>query len=211
MSSTRARAGNILRLPILLATTFMLAPCAHRAVQCGIVPPGRYFPVGTFGTGTAAEQDADDQRAYGGDLCAMSEPPLRETRAFEAYRFYWGRSFHDPVSVRIEASNGSAKVIAAELNEAHSADPGAIRRRKERALSSGAWSQVQEAIRAAGFWETPTKDGPGGLDGATWILEGYRGGVYHVVKRWSPSGPFRAACEAFLRASGFSFPADEIY
>jgi hypothetical protein len=136
---------------------------------------------------------------------------LRETTALEAYRFLWGRSFHDPVSVRIEGSKGGAKVIAVELIEAHSAEPGTIRRRRERALSSGAWSQVQEAIRAANFWETPTQDDYRELDGATWILEGYRGGVYHVVKRWGPSGPFRTACEAVLRASGFSFPADEVY
>jgi hypothetical protein len=75
MNPTRATSGHILRSAILLATTLTLASCAHRVVHCGIVPPGRYFPVGTFGTGTAAEQDADDQRAYGGELCAMSEPP----------------------------------------------------------------------------------------------------------------------------------------
>jgi hypothetical protein len=36
-------------------------------------------------------------------------------------------------------------------------------------------------------------------------------GVYHVVDRWSGSGPFRAACDAFLQAAGFSFPANEVY
>jgi hypothetical protein len=143
----------------------------------------------------------------------MNEPPLRQKPEIEAYRFLWLRSFHHPVSVRIEASRGTSTVVAVELNGLGGYDPGTINRRTERVLSPQEWSSLQNAIRAAGFWDAPT-DEPAeepDVDGAEWILEGYRAGVYHAVNRSSPSGPFRAACEAFLQAARFSFPTDEVY
>ena len=48
-----------------------------------------------------------------------------------------------------------------------------------------------------------------GLDGADWVVEGRRAGLYHAVIRWEPKpGPFRDACEELIKASGVSFPAE---
>ena len=39
-----------------------------------------------------------------------------------------------------------------------------------------------------------------GLDGSQWILEGVRGGEYHVVDRWSPKdNSYSQLCKYLLR------------
>ena len=59
-------------------------------------------------------------------------------------------------------------------------------------------------LAAADFWNMPgdPSDDERGLDGADWVIEGRRNGVYHSVIRWEPRpGPFRTACEDFIALS----------
>jgi hypothetical protein len=192
-------------LKILLTLVFVLGACGHSPSHCKTFQPGQYFPLGTFRAST--------EKWYGGQLCAMREEPLARSPADEAYRFLWLRSFHHPVSVRIEASSGTSALVAVELDGAGGYEPGTAKLRTERSLSEQQWTSLVAAINAATFWDVPTKDPTEeGIDGAQWIIEGHRHGTYHVVERWSPgSGPIRSAGEAFLRAAHLSFPANEMY
>ncbi len=200
---------------LLLTVALVVGACGHNPSRCKAVQPGQYFPAGTFTTAKSyAGEDAFMQQWYGEQLCAMTEAPLAHLPADETYRFLWLRSFHHPVSVRIDASGGRSTLVAVELNGAGDREPGTIERRTERTLSLPEWSSLTAAVRAASFWETPTNDPArdNGEDGAEWIVEGQVAGIYHVVSRLSPEqGPFRAVGEAFLRAAGLSFPADEVY
>ena len=69
-------------------------------------------------------------------------------------------------------------------------------------------------IAGIDFWRMPTLPlkGPPGLDGAQWIVEGRRGGDYHVVDRWTPrEGVYRDAGLAFLKLAGIDVPAADLY
>lgn len=194
----------------------LIAACAHEdnAARCTAVEPGQYFPVRTF-TKQEEPPDRDDfvQRWYGKHLCAMAEGPMTGRKVDEAYRFLWLRSFHHPISVRIETAAGKATLVAVELDGRGGYEPGAVERRKTRTLDTGEWRSLVAAVAGGGFWEMPTIDpkDENGLDGAEWIIEGYRSGTYHVVDRWDGPAPVRAAGEAFLRAARFSIPPNEVY
>ncbi|HEX6497268.1 MAG TPA: hypothetical protein VF018_17415 [Acidobacteriaceae bacterium] len=57
------------------------------------------------------------------------------------------------------------------------------------------------------------------MDGSYWVLEGIRGGKYHVISRWTPcgsSGPDKKAVCSLGRAFAFdlahlNIPKDEVY
>lgn len=72
------------------------------------------------------------------------------------------------------------------------------------------WSNFKKLIEEKCFWTTSVSIDRGGLDGSTWILEGYQpnqrncsGKEYHAVSRFSPdSSDFRMICEKILTFAG---------
>jgi hypothetical protein len=203
-----------MKVLLALLSALSAGSCGHSGSRCAASQPGQYFPAGVFhGAGVPPDRDARLQRWYGKQLCTMDEGPLADLPADETYRFLWLRSFHHPVSVRIESSRGRSSLVAVELDGPNGHDPGRIERRTERTLIEQEWQSLTSALSAAKFWEAPTDDpAEQGMDGAEWIFEGHRSRVYRVVTRWSPgAGPFRSLGEKFLEAARFSFPADEVY
>ena len=153
---------------------------------------------------------AEREDWYGKHLRAAGEAPLCPGASAEQYRFLWLRSFHRPVVVRIEVSAaGSAMLVAKELDGAGGYEPGRVARDTSFALAPERWAEMRRLLDD-GFWRMPTApaDTVFGLDGAQWVLEGTATGQYHVVDRWTPehspgAAPYRAACLALLRVSGF--------
>lgn len=72
---------------------------------------------------------------------------------------------------------------------------------------------VLELIDAMGFWQMPAQDEVAGMDGAQWILEGYRHGAYHVIDRWSPTKGLLRELGLYLALtlSKFDGPTPVIY
>ena len=59
-----------------------------------------------------------------------------------------------------------------------------------------------DQIESNGFWRLPSQEEPvSGPDGARWILEGAKGGKYHVVHRWAPK-------DGAVRTLGLYFAVD---
>jgi hypothetical protein len=136
----------------------------------------------------------------------MGEPSLSE-QGPEGYRFLWMRHLHNPVAVRLARAGDEVSVVTVEADE-H--DP-TSKRRHEFAASGAAWTTLLGHLQAADFWNLAgdPSDEERGLDGADWIVEGRRGGIYHSVIRWNPgAGPFREVCEDFIKVSGLSFPTE---
>ena len=158
----------------------------------------QYFPdrafCGSHETGTC-------ERWYAKHLHAMHEPSLlglSTDASRESYRFLWLRSFHHPVSARLEvAKDGSAHLSVKVLSGRGGYEPGHIFLNRNTSVSKEAVVHFLQLLQKADFWNIPTEEEEGnvvGLDGAQWIMEGVRGGQYHVVDRWSPDdGPFRKA------------------
>jgi len=141
---------------------------------------------------------------YTKHLAAMSEQALMSSNAEdESYRFLWMRTFHHPVVIRIERLGDKRMLIVKELDGAGGYNPGKLIVNRIRPLTKSEWDEFARRVAQACFWRMPIEDSILGNDGASWILEGYRQGCYHLVNRWSPAdGDYRECCLYLLKISG---------
>jgi hypothetical protein len=170
----------------------------------------QYFPPGAL--------DDSHVNRYSKHLKAMREPSLWELSqkdpSAEVYRFLWLRSFHRPIAIRVVVrKNGSGWINSRMMTGKGGYEPGRITRYGVSWLRKARTQELLTAIENAGFWNMPEAGAPFGLDGAQWILEGVRGGKYHIVDRWSPEAgdPVRAVGVLALKLARFRIRAAEIY
>jgi hypothetical protein len=152
---------------------------------------------------------------FADDLTKLGEPKLssgKEPSDF-AYRFIWVRCFHHPISVRIQRSGSTTILRAVEMDGGGYYAWGNIAKEINKELSPDEVKSAVVKLEEARFWQMESKDpSPGGIDGATWILEGSQNGKYHSVDRWCPkSGAFRETCLCFIQLAGLTISPDEIY
>jgi hypothetical protein len=178
-----------------------------------------YFPAGIF----SESPPLDRSRAnwYGRTLAALSEPSLfqlRTDKAAQVYRFLWLPSFNRPISVRLTINpDGSGSIIVRSADkhaglltkDAH--DSGKLILDTENTLSKAQVQDMLNQLQDLRFWSTTTEEASHGMDGAQWMLEGVKGGEYHIVDRWSPEFPgdrsasnkeFALLCRYFLKLGG---------
>jgi hypothetical protein len=121
------------------------------------------------------------------NLNNYKEPSLISAQ-YETYRFIWHSSFDGVNICRVEKINGNYKAITKTFK-----DQDSIPSIKEFSISSKMWNNIVDSLSINGFWSYPSSIERNGLDGATWILEGYKptedectGKNYHRLTRWSP-------------------------
>jgi hypothetical protein len=151
--------------------------CALIGFACAHEPRG---PVATT-KGTPGKVECSEAPApHLAELCAMNEPPLSASGP-ETYRFVWMRHHHNPVAVRVTRAGDGVAIVTVQADE-H--DPRNARRHELTANLDG-WKKLRAHLDAADFWNMAgdPDDDQRGLDGADWVLEGRRGGVYHSVIR----------------------------
>ena len=153
---------------------------------------------------------------YSEALKAMGEDKLiSSSNEEESYRFLWLRSFHEPIAVRVRRI-GSHRLVVVKEMERSGVSESCRKSVKTTAflISEEEWNQFMLNLERACFWRMPTPDEKILMDGAEWIMEGYREGRYHVVDRQSPDeGPYRDACLYLLRVSHVlgRIPQREVY
>ena len=158
----------------------------------------QYFPGRAF---CESQETGTCERWYAKHLRAMREPSLWELSkdtSKQSYRFLWLRTFHHPVSARLEvAEDGTAHLFVKVLSGQGGYEPGHAILNRDIKVPKDAVDHFLDLLRKADFWNLPTEQQESNvvnLDGAQWIMEGVLGGRYHVVDRWSPDeGPFRKA------------------
>lgn len=162
---------------------------------------------------------------YSAELGVMNEARLWPTStSTESYRFTWLRSFHVPVVIRVERSGGVAQLHVKQLGAMNVSSDGTHTGRltvdRSRTLTSEEWSQLALKLQAANFWGLKVRHATGDkevyADGASWLLEGTRSGLYRAYDAFSPeeegeAGAFRAACLQLVELAGLSIPEDEVY
>ena len=145
---------------------------------------------------------------YSKHLTAMEEGSMfaPDKHAVETYRFLWLRSFHHPVAVRVWRTEIDQFITVKEMSGAGGYEPGRFIVNQTRKLAAGEWDTFIRRLDDSCYWNLPTDDPKErGFDGAQWILEGVKGGRYHIVDRWTPqSGSFREACLYSLKLSGLA-------
>lgn len=178
---------------------WMMRRFALIVALCALLPgqaAAQFFPAGAF----SDKPDVHEMTAawYSRHLTAMEEPSLlkraAERKEAEIYRFIWLRSFHPPYVFRLEVrADGTGTLVVKNASGSGGYDPGRLVLSKTLALDARKARQFTSALGQLNFWQLATRDpARSGHDGAQWILEGVKGGRYHVVDRWSPEeGPFR--------------------
>jgi hypothetical protein len=144
-----------------------------------------YFP-------TNAEKGVSefDEKWYGKALRRMGEPSLLQAASdakSSIYRFTILPTWGNPISIRITKQAEIYRLAARRLNGQGGYDPGRLTEKKDIKLSDADSKLLEEHISRIHFFDMPTQDGPAGMDGEEWILEGVADGKYHVVVRWCAS------------------------
>lgn len=175
--------------------------------------PGKSKEFTAASTSSYFPRDPQSQREWPGQfrtewyakhLRAMEEAPLSfpDEQVRESYRFLWLRSFHHPVAIRLWKTDTDQFISVKEANGAGGYEPGTLILKEQRRLSQDEWDAFMRVLEYSCYWEQPTEEDDAGLDGARWILEGFRQGRYHAVDRWTPQrGTFREACLYMLKLS----------
>jgi hypothetical protein len=151
-------------------------------------------------------------------LRAMNEPAFMQLGMGnrDVYRFIWLRTFHRPISIRVEAHDNGYTLVAKELDGRGGYEPGMVCKNISRPITCEARSNFLSLLNKAHYWELSNGSDVLVLDGAFWILEGYHNSEYHVVNRWCPAakGPnaaFREACLYLVALSGIEIASSEVY
>jgi len=147
-------------------------------------------------------------------LTALDEPKLYTDYTFETYRFTWLRTFHNPVSIRLEKRNAEYFVFVKRTNGAGGYNPGQLVQNDTIRITESQWNDVMTKIYNINFWEIPTieKSDMIVMDGAMWIFEARKKSKYNMVYRQSGKGPeIKDLCMMLIDLSGIKVKKKEIY
>jgi hypothetical protein len=150
---------------------------------------------------------------YSEHLSAMKEPSLlgEKLNNKTIYRFTWLRTFHSPFTFIINLdSEISGKLMIKQTNGRGGYNPGDLIAIDTIDLNISEIIDLVNRIDKMKFWSMKTHENDRGLDGAEWILEGVKPGIYHLIVRWSPdSGEFYEFCMRLIRR--VNVDSDDIY
>jgi hypothetical protein len=213
--------GCYLTTCCLLAASCLL-PLQQKQTGPSPDPPDvnpQYFPTDAL-PGSQGLDDFD-ARWFAKHLRAMGEPSLlQDSRddALESYRFLCLPTFSHPIAIRLRIRpHGPNDLVATELSGEGGYEPGKIAQRKIVALPEKQAQEFLQLVQKSDFWSLPTK-GEGTpnvivLDATEWILEGVKGGKYHVVVRLSSDEKtnYAAVCVRLLAFSQLNVNPKAIY
>jgi hypothetical protein len=131
-----------------------------------------------------------------------NEPSLLNAKT-ETYRFIWSSSFDTTEIYRIEEIGGHYKLT----KKVFSTHQDTIGSTSEFEIPKNDWNRIANNLAASDFWTYPSKIDRKGLDGATWMLEGYKPiedvctlKHYHRISRWSPiDSTFISMCDLLYK------------
>lgn len=155
-------------------------------------------------------QDALDtfvNQWYSKMLFSMKEPVLSNYQGNkEIYRFTWLRTFHHPVSIRLEKQNNIIKLFSKVCNGAGGYEPGQLIFDTTLNVTADQYKSLIQKIENINFWALKTEQRDvAGKDGSEWIIEAIKNNKYHIVTRWTPSeerhGNFRSVGEYLISLS----------
>lgn len=204
---------SLIMILTFLMLTFVTGNCQTTNPQ--------YFPNKVF-VDSDNDQDSNDflVKWYSDMLIALEEPSLfqisQESNS-QCYRFLWLRTFHKPMSFRIVVSANGSGVLFVKISDGQGGY-GASKLIKELTMQLKNY-QIDEflsKIEKACFWDLSTNEPPdiqydedGNIpfiviqtDGAQWIYEGVKDGVYHVVERNSGDKVYRDVGLYLIQLSG---------
>src|ERR1035441_3991568 len=178
------------------------------------------FPRGSFNSN--ARWNAAEAKSMAYDLQLLGEPclfPLRADPRAEVYRFLWLRTFHPPISVRLEIQVSGNGTVTVTTMPGESGFPSTLKGTPivtSRLVGIDEVAKFRELLRKTQFLIIPStvRGDQQGTDGSDWTIEAVKGGRYHIASRWSPAvsrGPGKQAIAELGKALAFDigkFPVD---
>ncbi len=140
----------------------------------------------------------------------MREPVLSSYKGDkEIYRFTWLRTFHHPVSVRLEKQNNTIRLFSKVCNGAGGYEAGQLIFDTTLNITDDQYKSLTQKVSNINFWILKTEQSDkSGKDGSEWIIEAVKDNKYHMVTRWTPSegrqGDFRSVGEFLVSISKIS-------
>lgn len=158
-----------------------------------------YFPEDIF--------DSRTNRHMSTILNMFHEPSLYKSVSNSriAYRFLYLRSFHGPVSIRLEIDSICKHGIVIMKHCSSEIDQkGFPESLYVQPLSTEQITQACSMMGNRNFWQIPSIETERiFLDGASWLIEAIHNGTYHIADRKSPKdGPVRELGHYFLTLVG---------
>ena len=193
---------------IILLCVFILLYCSSQANRAG------YIPDGIFSTNQKWNERM--VKWYVEHLTSLQEPSLYalSNNAYaHSYRFFWLRSFDNPIALRLLPNNDGSAILNVKVTDGEGGyGPGQLTTNKTLNITKVQVDEFLNLLDQANFWYLPTMEEKRGLDGATWVLEGIKAGKYQIVIKWSPQeGDFRNAALFLLELSKLNINANRIY
>ena len=108
-----------------------------------------------------------------------------DTYKYESYRFTWLRTFHNPISIRVEEVNNDVILFLKQSNGMGGYDPGDLILNDTIAVTKGDWNLLKRKMDSLDFWNMSSIENTEivAMDGSMWLLEGKRNEEYHIVYR----------------------------
>ncbi len=179
-------------MDVLYRSRSVLALCLFLAACSCCVAQETYFPPKAFGGGRSGDFEASIDSFL---LKRLEEPSLftkAQNTSAEAYRFLWLRTFHNPISVRMEVQPDGSSLLTIKVADGRAGFPRTVTKLIQSTTHSLSRQQTDEfrrKVRTQAFWNAVSHDrgGPAATDCDGWILEGVEKGRYHVVARAIPN------------------------
>jgi len=124
---------------------------------------------------------------YSKILFTFKEPILKGYHGNkEIYRFTWLRSFHHPVSIRLEKQGDRILLFTKVFSGAGGYEPGELIVDKITEVTPQEYNTLISKVEETRFWSLPTGIEDSSNDGAEWIVEIAKNRSYHMVTRRTP-------------------------
>ena len=126
--------------------------------------------------------------------------------ADEIYRFYWLRTFHNPVVIRVYRIGNEEFIVSKKTDGSGGYNYGKLIFNQSRKMSNSEWCEFIGLMEKADFWNRKKVDVKKlANDGAMWDIEGVRENRYYMTGEQSPKqGEFREVCIYLMRISGLN-------
>lgn len=166
--------------------------------------PAFILIIGLFASGAIAEEKVFSLAKHL-ELAGQPEGEKLAKIKGESYRFI----SHDPgltsstiVLVTKDDSKITLSACRVSLNDYYGSKGKSGVERIEKLLPVDQWLEVQEKLSRLDYWHYKAEKKVG-VDGAYWVLEGAKDGVFRQLDEWSPDpGDFRESCLYMWRISG---------
>jgi hypothetical protein len=201
-----------------LTLILILTSCASANAQ------NAYFPKQSFDSDSKLNKFLDDY--YTLELKLLGEAPfvgLSRNPSAHSYRFLWLRTFHHPISIRLDIQQDNTGILTTKVAGGAAGYPRKgtqIIENTSRTLTSYEVNKFLSKVDQVKFWQVPSclVGDQTGTDGSNWIIEAVRGGRYHVAARWTPTAneqsklPVRELGLALaIDLAQLKIPANELY